>query len=363
VQVPFLRRSARQGFTLIELLVVIAIIAVLIALLLPAVQAAREAARRSQCTNNLKQIALATLNYESAYGSYPMGWQGSVLSANQFPGLGACQSSNPVGHTMFVYILPFMEGSTNYNSWNIVFPYNFVQNATGSATKTNSYVCPSESPSAPDPSGDFTIAQGSYAGVQGTQEQNIWNWNGTGQFTSTCSQGPGDGIFAPYYCQKISNLTDGTSNTLMYGEMSRFINEPPGSNFMFNLTAGFWPGPQWSAAASTWPNDIRITGAASTVAKPNAPPDTAGIMFAACVSPGCGVTSPADWGNLSSTPKGPCFTCTNWGEIAFRSLHSGGVNFAKGDGSVSFIKNSINLSTYRALGTRAGSEVIGSDQY
>jgi len=242
------RRSVRHGFTLIELLVVIAIIAVLIALLLPAVQAAREAARRIQCVNNLKQIALAAVNYESGNGSYPMGWNG-YAPANTVPGLGACKSSNPIGHTAFVYILPYIEGGASYNAWNVAWPYNYTPNNTGSSTKLASYICPSDTPSAPDPTGDFPCAQGSYAVCEGTQMQIIWNWantaapDPTGQFFSSCNEGPGDGVFAPSWTTKIAQVTDGTSNTLFFGEMTRFINEPGGSNFQFNYAAGWWAGP------------------------------------------------------------------------------------------------------------------------
>src|SRR5262245_39533012 len=115
-------RAAARAFTLIELLVVIAIIAVLIALLLPAVQAAREAARRAQCVNNLKQIALACMNYESANGSFPMGNRYIDLNCYAVAaGNTSCSTAAGAcwfGHSAFNFILPYMEQSAQYASFN-----------------------------------------------------------------------------------------------------------------------------------------------------------------------------------------------------------------------------------------------------
>jgi prepilin-type N-terminal cleavage/methylation domain-containing protein/prepilin-type processing-associated H-X9-DG protein len=364
------RASVLRAFTLIELLVVISIIAVLIALLLPAVQSAREAARRAQCTNNLKQIALGAHNYESANGSFPIGWMGFPLP-NTYPGLPACDTSNPIGHTAFVYILQYMEGGTAYNAWNIVRVYNSVSNNTGSITLISSYVCPSDTPSSPDPVGDFPAAQGSYAASEGLQEQLLYNWSNTappdptGQYYTTCNQGPGDGMFGPDFAQKVASVTDGLSNTFFFGETSRFINEPPGSNFYFNYAAGFWQGVPWTApnlASTYWPYDIRLTGLATCIARPNSPADTTGNLFFTCLV-NSGAFYPPDLANLSANPASPAYACTNWGQLSFRSLHPGGLNFALADGSVKFIKSSISLAVYRALATRATREVISADQY
>src|SRR5437867_949042 len=158
-------RTQRSGFTLIELLVVIAIIAVLIALLLPAVQSAREAARRAQCVNNLKQIALAAHNYESANGTFPIGNRGLQLV---YPGLPPCgietnpPGSVPIGHSAFVFILPYLEDGAQYNSYNIVRTYLSSSNVTGLGTKVSTYVCPSDTDAAPDPTGDIPVPQASY---------------------------------------------------------------------------------------------------------------------------------------------------------------------------------------------------------
>src|SRR5438128_1478917 len=133
------RRVGLAGFTLIELLVVIAIIAVLIALLLPAVQAAREAGRRAQCSNNLKQIGLALLNYESANGCFPTAGQGSDYTSK--PPATAYND----GTGFHARILPFLEQAAVFNAINFGFDYNHVSgvNFTAYSTVVATYLCPS----------------------------------------------------------------------------------------------------------------------------------------------------------------------------------------------------------------------------
>jgi prepilin-type N-terminal cleavage/methylation domain-containing protein/prepilin-type processing-associated H-X9-DG protein len=358
----FRLRNRRRGFTLIELLVVIAIIAVLIALLLPAVQAAREAARRAQCVNNLKQIALACFNYESSQGSFPMG--DLPVSFND-PVFGSCA---PRLYSAFDFILPYMEQGSQFASWNflvcgdqsakgIVAQYN--QNFTAGYQLVSSYLCPSDTQAAAD---NLLVnytprKQGSYGENRGRQENIYFNWAvaaypDPGQpYYSSCNYGGGDGMFMPASVVRIQDVTDGTSNTFLFGEMSRFPNEPGSSQFGWvAYVAAF-------GDAYFWPTGVRVTGGAFVIPKLNAPADTTGTVFNACFA-NCVV--PPDWINNGTPPAGPCY---NLGQWAFRSLHPGGANFAFADGSVRFVKSSVNPSPYRALGTRNLGEVVSSDSY
>jgi prepilin-type N-terminal cleavage/methylation domain-containing protein/prepilin-type processing-associated H-X9-DG protein len=370
-----IRRRQKSGFTLIELLVVIAIIAVLIALLLPAVQAAREAARRAQCVNNLKQLGLAMHNYQSAINTFPVG---SVM-ATESPYLdcGQVNYNPPVGWTLFAQLLTYMEQQTSFNAINFnLAPVgaNYrganagASNWTGLILQVNTFVCPSDFPETP-----FTIQQStnpysqcSYAGMVGTYD--IWDWycgcpvNFVG---GSCIGGPwvqSDGIFNFDTATRLQTITDGTSNTIAIGEFARFKNDP-------DSVAN-----QWQAGLVFQSNfDSKTTrpqALASSVPRINAP-----------FAPDNLTTYPSkNWTFPTGDVDSWCFIQNNGadyrllGQWGFRSQHPGGANFLFCDGSVKFLKETIDMGNpnyvppiskgvYRQLSTRNGGEIISSDNY
>jgi prepilin-type N-terminal cleavage/methylation domain-containing protein/prepilin-type processing-associated H-X9-DG protein len=322
----------RRGFTLIELLVVIAIIAVLIALLLPAVQAARAAARRIQCTNNIKQLALATLNYESTYSIFP-------------PGQMKLSTKPPSGFTLFVNMLPFLEQPPLFNAWNFNYAYDNLYGTTArSATVLSALLCPA----------DIIPANPIQNGTTSNEWYGITSYGGNaGSQSHPFSAVTSDGIFfytgpaAPGFNQvTIASVTDGLSNTLFLGERSHFDPNydtfaAPGWTF-FSQTMGMWG---WWASSS---GGYGLSDVAESTYSP-----INYVVPVAYGSPGAASLSAATFTTNYEYPR----------INAFGSLHPGGANFAMVDGSVRFIKQSIAMTTYHALGTRAGGEVISSDSY
>jgi len=325
----------RRGFTLIELLVVIAIIAVLIALLLPAVQAAREAARRAQCINNMKQIALACHNYATQVGSFPPGgindngWGGPAWN----------------GHVM---LLPQIEMGALYNAINIGRHNGQPENyATVSVVVISAYLCPSDRSDAPinnmwwAQSNDWGTAV-RLAGTNYTLSSGDMKTNGIFDIFSSEVGGPQWGCkntFKGFFgecslgaVRSLRDCTDGSSNTFLAGENS------PNQN-----GALAWTNADGSFGITTIPMNWMMK-------LDDGDKDTNGDV---CKRSGA---------VLGARNHQHCrYNQTyNWG---FRSLHPGGANFAMGDGSVRFVKQSINPLTYQALGTIARGEVISSDAY
>jgi prepilin-type N-terminal cleavage/methylation domain-containing protein/prepilin-type processing-associated H-X9-DG protein len=356
-----------RGFTLIELLVVIAIIAVLIALLLPAVQSAREAARRAQCVNNLKQIALATFNYESSNGCF----QPSALWGNQADGR-FCRPK--YGFGPFIPILPYMEQTQIFNLFNFTNSYYRAPNYSFAGITISALMCPSDglvangdpinltyytadgNPAPTNPRQGIT----SYAGNAGMWlvQNGPCDNNGDGGVDSdfVLEQGTANGTIYGYSSTRLASITDGTSNTMLFSERPYGLMESDSaSQNPLNVSSNdyWWNSGYWGHTnfdTSYQPNALRKYKS----------------LF------------DAGWWWLAVEAAG--------------SFHPGGVNAAFADGSVHFIKDSISCwandvsyggpdiqwsadggyimntgtakpGVWQFLSTRKAGEIVSSDQY
>jgi prepilin-type N-terminal cleavage/methylation domain-containing protein/prepilin-type processing-associated H-X9-DG protein len=351
---PDLSRRRLDGFTLIELLVVIAIIAVLIALLLPAVQAAREAARRSQCVNNLKQIGLALHNYVASNGVFPPGYVTSInrnvldacnQDAENTPGQSVDQGTGWAWGSM---ILPQMEQNSVYNSINFNLSVAFRQNDTSSLTALSVFLCPSDpGPSTvpvfadpPDPAqpGTFsasmivdTLSRGNYVGMYGLGE--VCAQSGAVDAPNNNGAGPAGqhaGIFFRNSRVGFAEITDGTSNTIAVGERSH------------NLSYVTWV----ARSIDGWLGKTSPIEGGTDKFNPSPEECWTQILGPAGLEDGTRTINQAE-----------AHVEDYW------SRHPGGANFLFADGSVKFLKESINPVPWRALATRSFGEVISSDSY
>ncbi len=344
-----MKTSSRPGFTLIELLVVISIIAVLIALLLPAVQAAREAARRSQCVNNLKQIGLAIQNYISTNDALPPNGVDLTKQPAWYP-----------DHSMKCRILGFLEQQALFNSINFSRSVNpswggdtTYTNVTLSSTKVNAYLCPSDgnpgdqSVFATVGGVNYTVASSNYANTMGLAPT----------YTNNKENGPayflGQSIYNASNVIGLANVTDGTSNSAIFSEFVKGGGSGTnGTATRFTSLLGTTFEISWSTKTGTPYGDYQVCQKATALEA-----DNRGQFWTHQDNLRGGGYFHTNPPNTKSCNGG--WWPTGW--MAATSFHPGGVNVAFLDGSVHFVKNSVNYVTWMAIGTIAGGEVISGD--
>jgi prepilin-type N-terminal cleavage/methylation domain-containing protein/prepilin-type processing-associated H-X9-DG protein len=340
-----MKADPRRGFTLIELLVVITIIGILIALLLSAVQSAREAARRLHCSNNMKQLGLALHQYEGQQGVLP---PTMVLNGS------STTTAWTNGWSVNVRILPAIEQQNVFNAINFTISFQEWENRTATGVVITQFLCPSE----PNQQATDHASYGKVGGVNYGWCMGDWFvWGGfIGPQTNRSA-------FGPNQSRRWADFTDGLSQTVILSEVKNYqnylrdcgglsrISNP--SNIPPANADPFQVAPEYSGTACTAKPDghaewvdggVHHTGF-TTAWTPNRKISNASV-------------ADLDINGQREKVGGPTFAA-----ITSRSYHPGGVNMLLGDGSVRFVKSTVDGSTWRALGTVGGGEVVSSDSY
>ena len=311
------RLLRHRGITLIELLAVITIIAILLALLLPAVQVAREAARRARCANHLRQIGLAIHNYHGAVGGFPPGYVSLV------PGHQPTDLEFGPGWGWGTMVLPFIEQTPFYDAVNFNLPITDPGSQTVRASTLSIYLCPSSGGAGPirlsDSSGKSLVndlSPGQYVASAGQFQVADWPSDNNGVSFRNSRVG-------------LRDITDGSSLTMMAGERSRTISD------------------------ATW---VGVVPSAEFCTKPARDYEECRPSYAMVLAH-TGPTPPGGY-TWVVVPNSKSAAADN-----FWSLHPGGCNVLFCDGSVRFLKETVNPEVFSALSTRAGGEVMSPDQF
>jgi len=374
----FRARIQAKGYTLIEILVVISLIGLISALLLPAFQSAREKARRQHCSHNIAQVSKAVQSYIAMHGFFPPGvirWVGYDLNLE-------CNPCNRVEFSLFVRILPQLEQSNLFDSFNfdnsIDEPPNDSQlnssplfevmaNSTASSTQLAILLCPSDSTSQPTRSAGTNLRTN-----EGSLPSHI-------SLESFRFSGPATPVYAfsvrrvgqriihansTYLSSAVQTVTDGLSNTVMLSEKLRGTENRHGDPLAFPFDSRRHYAIPWKGLVGDYPesNDDAIRICTNPTTRFIGFNTNTGLVWA------IGSIRNGSYNHVA--PPNPhysdCITESGiepTGIASARSQHNGGVNAGMADGSVRFVRNGISLSVWRAIATKAGGEAISADEY